>query len=116
MPTVQVCPWLSWRHETRFAALTQAIGEHVVDAQLAELRQAQRVHETFTELSFEQAGPVEVLRAVHRLADGPVVLENAQHRPLDFHSSPRKCGSRRLSGPLAISVGARDLHRSNVVG
>ena len=74
--------------ETRFAALAQEIGERVVDQQLAELREAQRVHETFTELSFTQAGPVEILQAVQRLAAAPVVVENAQHRPLDYFAGP----------------------------
>lgn len=74
--------------ETRFAALAQEIGERVVDQQVTELREAQRVHETFTELSFGQAGPVEILRAVQRLSDGPVVVENAQHRPLDYFADP----------------------------
>lgn len=78
--------------ETRFATLAQEIGERVVDRQLAELREAQRVHETFTELSFGQAGPVEILRAVQRLADGPVVVENAQHRPLDYFAGPDDTG------------------------
>ena len=45
---------------------------------------AQRVHETFTELSFGQAGPVEILQAVQRMAAAPVVVENSQHRPLDY--------------------------------
>jgi purine catabolism regulator len=74
--------------ETRFAALAQEIGERVVDQQLSELREAQRVHETFTELSFGQAGPVEILQAVQRLAAGPVVVENAHHRPLDYFAGP----------------------------
>jgi purine catabolism regulator len=74
--------------ETRFAALAQEIGERVVDQQVTELREAQRVHETFTELSNSLASPVEILRAVQRLADGPVVVENAQHRPLDFFAGP----------------------------
>ena len=77
-------PLVALTHETRFAALAQEIGERIIDGQLAELRDAQRVHETFTELSFTQAGPGEVLEAVQRLAGGPVVLENAQHRPLDY--------------------------------
>ncbi|CAM3660623.1 PucR family transcriptional regulator [Nocardioides zeicaulis] len=81
-------PLVVLRHETRFAALAQEIGERVVDHQLAELREAQRVHETFTELSFTQAGPVEILQAVQRLANGPVVVENAQHRPLDYFAGP----------------------------
>ena len=78
--------------ETRFAALAQEIGERVVDRQLTELREAQRVHETFTELSFSQAGPVEILQAVQRMAAGPVVVENAQHRPLDYFAGPDEAG------------------------
>lgn len=81
-------PLITLAHETRFAALTQAIGEQIVDAQLAELLEAQRVHDTFTELSFDQAGPAEILDAVNRLASGPVVLESAQHQPLDFLPGP----------------------------
>jgi PucR family transcriptional regulator, purine catabolism regulatory protein len=81
-------PLVVLTHETQFAALTQAIGEKVVDAQLDELLEAQRVHDTFTELSFGQAGPAEILDAVSRLTGGPVVLENAQHRPLDFLTGP----------------------------
>ena len=78
--------------ETRFAALAQEIGERVVDRQLTELREAQRVHETFTELSNSLAGPVEILQAVQRLAAGPVVVENAQHRPLDYFAGPDDAG------------------------
>jgi len=81
-------PLVVLTHVTRFAALTQAIGERIVDAQLDELLEAQRVHETFTELSFGQAGPADILDAVARLTGGPVVLENTQHRPLDFLPGP----------------------------
>ena len=48
-------PLVVLARETRFAALAQEIGERVVDQQLAELREAQRVHETFTELQ-QRAG------------------------------------------------------------
>ncbi len=85
-------PLVALDQETRFAALAQEIGERVVDHQLAELREAQRVHETFTELSFTQAGPVDILQAVQRLAGGPVVVENAQHRPLDYFAGPDDAG------------------------
>lgn len=88
-PLVEACedlavPLVALRHETRFAAIAQAVGERVVDEQLAELRDAQRVHETFTELSFSHAGPHDILDAVQRLAGAPVVVENVQHRPLDY--------------------------------
>ncbi|PFG43468.1 purine catabolism regulator [Isoptericola jiangsuensis] len=82
-------PLVALTHETRFAHLTQAIGERIVDGRLTELREAQRVHETFTELSFTQAGPADVLDAVRRLAGAAVVLESAEHRPLDYLAGPQ---------------------------
>ncbi|GLY16366.1 CdaR family transcriptional regulator [Kineosporia sp. NBRC 101677] len=81
-------PLVAFTHEVRFAAVIQTVGETVVDQQLAQLREAERVHETFTELSFEQAEAQQVLEAVRRLAGAPVVLENDQHRPLDFLPGP----------------------------
>lgn len=85
-------PLVALGQETRFAALAQEIGERVVDQQLTELREAQRVHETFTELSNNLASPLEILQAVQRLAAGPVVVENAQHRPLDYFAGPDDAG------------------------
>jgi len=81
-------PLVSLAHEVRFAAITQAVGELIVDRQLAELRDAERVHEIFTELSFTQAGPPEVLDAVQRLAGATVVVENEQHQILDYLAGP----------------------------
>jgi purine catabolism regulator len=81
-------PLVALRREVRFAAITQAVGERLVDEQLAELRESQRVHDTFTELSIAEAGPDEVLAAVERLAGAPVVLESAQHRVVDFRPGP----------------------------
>ncbi len=85
-------PLVALGQETRFAALAQEIGERVVDQQLTELREAQRVHETFTELSNNLASPLEILQAVQRLAAGPVVVENAQHRALDYFAGPDDAG------------------------
>lgn len=85
-------PLVALTHETQFAALTQAIGERIIDSQLAELRDAHRVHETFTELSFSSAGPAEILDAVQRLTGGPVVLESGQHRPLDYRAGAIETG------------------------
>ncbi|TCI98746.1 PucR family transcriptional regulator ligand-binding domain-containing protein [Aeromicrobium sp. IC_218] len=81
-------PLVALRREVRFAAITQAVGERLVDEQLEELRESQRVHETFTELSIAEAGPDEILAAVERLAGAPVVLESAQHRVVDYRPGP----------------------------
>ena len=77
-------PLIALRHEVRFAAVTQAVGELIVDRQISELRDAQRVHETFTELSFHQAGPGQILEAVQRLAGSTVVVESEHHQVIDF--------------------------------
>jgi purine catabolism regulator len=81
-------PLIALHREVRFAAATQAVGERIVDEQLAELRESQRVHDTFTELSIAEASPAEILAAVQRLAGTAVVLEDGQHRVLDYRSGP----------------------------
>ncbi|WP_019634112.1 PucR family transcriptional regulator [Actinomadura atramentaria] len=81
-------PLLVLRRETGFAAIIQAVGERIVDEQLAELRDAERVHETFTELSLAQAGPRDILATVQRLSGAAVVLESARHQVLDYVAGP----------------------------
>lgn len=81
-------PLITLAREVRFAAVAQALGERIVDQQLNELREAQRVHETFTELSIGEAGPGDILEAVQRLAGAAVVLESEQHHVLDYRLGP----------------------------
>jgi len=95
LPTVLVAqcearglPLVALRREVRFAAVAQAVGERLVDAQLAELRAAERVHDTFTELSITEAGPAEILAAAQRLAGASVVLETEQHQVVDYLVGP----------------------------
>ncbi|QGG40578.1 PucR family transcriptional regulator [Aeromicrobium yanjiei] len=87
-------PLIALHHEVRFAAITQALGERIVDRQLAELREAEEVHDTFTELSISEAGPREILEAVQRLAGSTVVLESGEHQVVDFRPGPH--GSREF--------------------
>src|SRR6476469_4412738 len=52
-PLVHACeevglPLVALGREVRFAAVAQVVGERIVDEQLGELREAQRVHDTFT--------------------------------------------------------------------
>ncbi|MGX5653352.1 PucR family transcriptional regulator [Geodermatophilus nigrescens] len=81
-------PLVALAREVRFAAVAQAVGERIVDEQLTELREAQRVHEVFTELSLAEAGPVEILQAVQRLAGAALVLEDVQHRIVEHLPGP----------------------------
>lgn len=77
-------PLVALTSEVQFASVVQAVGELIVDQQLNELRDSERVHETFTELSFSSAGPAEILAAVQRLAGSAVVLENEKFLALDY--------------------------------
>lgn len=81
-------PLIAVSREVQFAAVTQAIGERILAQQLAELRQAQRVHETFTDLSIAEAGPEAILEAVERLSGSAVVIEGEQHQVLDYRTGP----------------------------
>ncbi|GAA1479088.1 PucR family transcriptional regulator [Nocardioides aestuarii] len=81
-------PLVALRREVRFATLTQAVGERLVDEQLTALREAERVHDTFTELGLTEAGPDQILTAASRLAAAPVVLEDDRHRVLDYRAGP----------------------------
>lgn len=82
-------PLVALRREIRFAALTQAIGERIVDAQVVELRAAEQIHDTFTALSVADAGPAEILAEVARIAGNPVVLESFRNAVLAYHTAGR---------------------------
>lgn len=77
-------PLIAWGREVRFARVTEAIGELVVDAQLAEMRAAEQVHRTFTALSVAGAEPAEILTEIRRISGLPVVLESTRHHILAF--------------------------------
>ncbi|ASU82903.1 CdaR family transcriptional regulator [Nocardiopsis gilva YIM 90087] len=75
-------PIVSLERETRFVEITEAVHIRVVNEQLEELRESERLHEVFTQLSVEGARPAHVLREVAHLSGCPVVLENLAHQVL----------------------------------
>jgi PucR family transcriptional regulator, purine catabolism regulatory protein len=80
-------PLVTLSQETRFVAVTEAVVALIVDAQVAELRAAERVHETFTALTVAGAEPAEVLREVARASGLPVVLETLGHDVLAYDAA-----------------------------
>ncbi|HEY6796863.1 MAG TPA: PucR family transcriptional regulator ligand-binding domain-containing protein [Kineosporiaceae bacterium] len=75
-------PLVELRREVAFVEVTEAVHALVLDAQVAQLRAAQQVHQAFTEMSVDGATPEHVLRQVARMAQTPVVLENLAHQVL----------------------------------
>ena len=120
-------PLVTLRREVRFVTVAESVGELVVDAQLAELRAAERMHQTFTTLSIDGAEPAEILAEVCRLSGLPVVLESIRRQVLDYNaaggdpdelisdweersrrvSPPGRTGYDDSSGWLVTVVGAR---------
>lgn len=77
-------PLVRVAREVRFAAITQAVGERVVAAQLDELRAAELVHHSFTELSVSGAEPPKIIAEAARISGHPVVLESLGHQVLGY--------------------------------
>ena len=82
-------PLVELRREVPFVEVTEAVHTLVLDAQVAQLRATQQVHEVFTEMSVEGAAPEQVLRQVARMAGSAVVLENLAHQVLAHDAGGR---------------------------
>jgi purine catabolism regulator len=100
-------PLVTLTQETRFVSVTEAVVALIRDAQLAELRTAEQVHETFTALTVSGAEPAEVLREVARTARLPVVLETLSHDVLAYDSGG--------TDPTALLAGWRERSRGVTV-
>jgi PucR family transcriptional regulator, purine catabolism regulatory protein len=87
-------PLIVFRREVPFVEITETVHAMIIDAQLAELRVSERVHETFTDLSVAGAPPEEIVRQAALLAGRPVILEDLSHRVLAC--SPAGTDPRRL--------------------
>ena len=80
-------PVITLGRDTRFVTITEAVHARIIDAQLAELRSSEEVHQTFTELAVEGAEPGEVVRQISKMAGHPVVLENLAHQVLVYDAT-----------------------------
>jgi purine catabolism regulator len=80
-------PLITLAEETRYVAVTEAIAALIIDAQVAELRAAEQVHETFTQLTVAGAEPAEVLHEVVSACGLPVVLETLGHDVLAYDTA-----------------------------
>jgi purine catabolism regulator len=75
-------PLIVLERETQFIEITEAVHARIIDAQLAELRSAERMHEVFTELAVSGAAADEVVQQTAALAGCPVILANLAHQVL----------------------------------
>ncbi|MBO4204866.1 PucR family transcriptional regulator [Micromonospora echinofusca] len=77
-------PLVELRRDTPFVRITEAVHALIVDAQLTELRATEEIHQRFTDLSVEGAGPGDVVRQAAELSGCPVVLENLSRQVLAY--------------------------------
>jgi PucR family transcriptional regulator, purine catabolism regulatory protein len=80
-------PLIELRKTTPFVRVTEAVHAMIVDAQLAELRASEEIHQRFTELSVEGADATEVVTQAAALAGAPVVLENLSRQVLAYDTA-----------------------------
>jgi purine catabolism regulator len=80
-------PLIELRKPTAFVQITEAVHALIVDAQLAELRATEEIHQRFTELSVEGADAAEVVAQAAVLAGAPIVLENLSRQVLAYDSA-----------------------------
>jgi purine catabolism regulator len=101
-------PLIAFEREIAFVEITEAVHARIIDAQLDELRAAERLHEVFTGLSVEGAGPDEIVRQAAALAGRPVIFEDLSHRVLAC-AADRADPERLLAGFGARSRAVRDV-------
>jgi purine catabolism regulator len=80
-------PLVELHRPTPFVRITEAVHGLIVDAQLAELRATEEIHQRFTELSVEGAEPAEVVHQAAELSGCPVVLENLSRQVLAYDAA-----------------------------
>lgn len=85
-------PLIGLSEETRYVAVTEAVAGLISDAQVAELRAAEQVHEAFTALTVAGAEPAEVLHEVVSACGLPVVLETLGHDVLAYDTAGTDAG------------------------
>ena len=76
-------PLIALHQVVPFVEVTESIHGLVIDGQLSQLRQAEALHDTFTELAVEGADVSEVVRQAARMAGAPVVLETLGHQVVE---------------------------------
>jgi PucR family transcriptional regulator, purine catabolism regulatory protein len=79
---VHKLPLIVLERETQFIAITEAVHAQILDAQVAELRAAQRLHRVFTDLAVAGADQDEIVSQASALAGVPVILADLAHRVL----------------------------------
>jgi purine catabolism regulator len=80
-------PVVTLSRETRYVSVSEAVVSMIMDAQVAELRAAQQVHEKFTALTVAGAEPAAILHEVAGMSGLPVVLETLAHHVLGYHAA-----------------------------
>jgi PucR family transcriptional regulator, purine catabolism regulatory protein len=109
-------PLITLSRETRYVAVTESVAGLIVDAQVAELRAAEQVHETFNRLTVAGAEPAEVLREVARVSCLPVVLETLGHDVLAYDTAgldPREVLADWATRSRGVTVGERTSYHAH---
>jgi purine catabolism regulator len=96
-------PLVAFGREVPFVEITEAVHARIIDAQFAQLRAADLMHETFTELSVAGAPAEQIVRAAAELAGRPLILADLNYQVLAF--APGTSGARGHGGTERLLEG-----------
>lgn len=77
-------PLIALEREIQFVSVTEAVHARIVSAQTEELRTADLIHRTFTELSLEGADATRIVQCAAQMVGRPVILENLAHQVVAY--------------------------------
>jgi PucR family transcriptional regulator, purine catabolism regulatory protein len=81
-------PLVAFGREVPFVEITEAVHARIIDGQFAQLRAADLIHETFTELSVAGAPAEQIVLAAADLAGRPLILADLSYQVLAFAQAP----------------------------
>ncbi|MCV7229064.1 PucR family transcriptional regulator [Mycolicibacterium komossense] len=74
----------------RFAGVVEEVGAQILATQIADLQASEHIHETFTRLDVDAAGPEDILAAIAQIAGLPIVLESSSRQVIGYHLAGRQ--------------------------
>lgn len=100
-------PVIILRQRVRFVDLTEAVHRLIVAEHLQALEASREIHESFTQLALQEAGPERIVNTAARMIDSPVLLLDGRGRVLTVGTPSLPDGGSSPPGARDDALGRR---------
>lgn len=100
-------PVIVLRQRVRFVDLTEAVHRLIVAEHLQALEASREIHESFTQLALQEAGPERIVNTAARMIDSPVLLLDGRGRVLTVGTPSLPDGGSSPPGARDDALGRR---------